>query len=126
VSDVALLPLERVERERRPAVGYAMALAAGTLFAINGTVSKVILESGIPALRLTEVRCVGGFLGLLAIVLMTRPENAPDRPARAAAGRGIRRLRGRPRPALLLPGDPQAPDRGLAADPVPRTADRRR
>ncbi len=51
-----------------------MALAAGTLFAINGTVSKVILESGIPALRLTEVRCVGGFLGLLAIVLLTRPE----------------------------------------------------
>jgi threonine/homoserine efflux transporter RhtA len=74
VSDVALLPLERVERERRPAVGYAMALAAGTLFAINGTVSKVILESGITALRLTEVRCVGGFLGLLAIVLLTRPE----------------------------------------------------
>ena len=74
MSDVALLPLERVERERRPAVGYAMALAAGTLFAINGTVSKVILESGIPALRLTEVRCVGGFLGLLAIVLLTRPE----------------------------------------------------
>ena len=74
MSDVAILPLELVERERRPAVGYAMALAAGTLFAINGTVSKVILESGIPALRLTEVRCIGGFLGLLAIVLLTRPE----------------------------------------------------
>src|SRR3954452_16359028 len=51
-----------------------MALAAGTLFAINGTVSKVILESGISSLRLTEVRCAGGFLGLLAIVLLTRPE----------------------------------------------------
>jgi drug/metabolite transporter (DMT)-like permease len=73
VSDVAILPLETVERARRPAVGYLMALTAGTLFAINGTVSKVILESGLSSLRLTEVRCIGGFLGLLAIVLLTRP-----------------------------------------------------
>lgn len=74
MSDVAILPLETVARERRPAVGYAMALAAGTLFAVNGTVSKVILESGLSALRLTEVRCIGGLVGLFAIVLVTRPQ----------------------------------------------------
>jgi drug/metabolite transporter (DMT)-like permease len=59
VSDVAFIPAESVTRERRPAIGYAMALGAGTLFAVNGTVSKVILKSGLSSLRLTEVRCTG-------------------------------------------------------------------
>ncbi len=31
----------------RPALGYAMVAVAATLFAVNGTVSKVILGSGI-------------------------------------------------------------------------------
>ena len=31
----------------RPAIGYAMAAVAATLFAVNGTVSKVALASGI-------------------------------------------------------------------------------
>jgi drug/metabolite transporter (DMT)-like permease len=75
MSDVALLPAETVTRERRPAVGYLMALSAGTLFAVNGTVSKVILESGLSSLRLTEVRCAGALLGLALILLATRPES---------------------------------------------------
>ena len=54
-----MLPAESVTRERRPAIGYGMALSAGTLFALNGTVSKVILKSGLSSLRLTEVRCAG-------------------------------------------------------------------
>jgi drug/metabolite transporter (DMT)-like permease len=74
VTDDAYIPAESVARERQPAVGYAMALGAGTLFAINGTVSKVILESGLSSLRLTEVRCTGALLGLLLIILATRPE----------------------------------------------------
>jgi drug/metabolite transporter (DMT)-like permease len=72
LSDVALLPVEAVTRGRRPAIGYAMALSAGTLFGINGVVAKVILKSGLSSLRLTEVRCLGGFLGLLAIVLLVQ------------------------------------------------------
>jgi drug/metabolite transporter (DMT)-like permease len=75
VGDVAVLPAESVTRERRPAIGYAMALSAGTLFAANGTVSKVILESGLSSLRLTEVRCAGALIGLLAILLVTRPQS---------------------------------------------------
>ena len=50
-----------------------MVLGAATLFAINGTVAKVILASGISALRLTEVRLTGAALGLLAILALTRP-----------------------------------------------------
>jgi drug/metabolite transporter (DMT)-like permease len=75
VSDVALLPAESVTRERRPAIGYAMALSAGTLFAVNGAVSKVILKSGLSSLRLTEVRCAGALIGLSLILLATRPRS---------------------------------------------------
>jgi drug/metabolite transporter (DMT)-like permease len=75
VTDVAYIPAERVVRERQPAVGYAMALGAGTLFAINGTVSKVILESGMSSLRLTQVRSTGALIGLALIILATRPQD---------------------------------------------------
>lgn len=74
MTDVAYIPAESVTRERQPAIGYAMALGAGTLFAINGTVSKVILESGLSSLRLTEVRSTGALIGLFLIVLATQPE----------------------------------------------------
>jgi len=74
VTDVAYIPAESVTRERQPAIGYAMALGAGTLFAINGTVSKVILESGLSSLRLTEVRSTGALIGLFLIILATHPE----------------------------------------------------
>ena len=50
----------------RPGLGYAMVAAAATLFAINGTVSKVILGSGISSGQLTAVRCAGAFIGLTA------------------------------------------------------------
>ncbi len=75
MTDVAYIPAERVVRERQPAVGYAMALGAGTLFAINGTVSKVILESGMSSLRLTQVRSTGALIGLALIILATRPQD---------------------------------------------------
>jgi drug/metabolite transporter (DMT)-like permease len=59
----------------RPALGYAMVAVAATLFAVNGTVSKVILGSGIDAQQLTEVRCAGALLGLTLIAAATRPSS---------------------------------------------------
>jgi drug/metabolite transporter (DMT)-like permease len=56
-----------------------MVAVAATLFAINGTVSKVILGSGIDAQQLTEVRCAGALLGLMVIALATRPAALPLR-----------------------------------------------
>jgi len=50
-----------------------MVAAAATLFAINGTVSKVILGSGISSGQLTVVRCAGAFVGLTLIAVATRP-----------------------------------------------------
>ena len=59
----------------RPALGYAMIALAATLFAVNGTVSKVILGSGINSQQLTEVRCAGALIGLTLIALATRPSS---------------------------------------------------
>jgi drug/metabolite transporter (DMT)-like permease len=51
-----------------------MVTAASTLFAINGTVSKLILTgSEITSLRLTELRATGAFVGLAAFLLATAP-----------------------------------------------------
>jgi drug/metabolite transporter (DMT)-like permease len=50
-----------------------MVAVAATLFAVNGTVSKVILDSGIDSQQLTEVRCAGAFVGLTLIALALRP-----------------------------------------------------
>src|SRR3989442_2060650 len=50
-----------------------MAAGAATLWAVNGTVSKVILASGISWLRLSEVRCTGALAGLVLVLLGTAP-----------------------------------------------------
>jgi uncharacterized membrane protein len=64
---------------RHRALGYGMVALAATLFAINGTVSKVILGSGVDAEQLTEVRCAGALLGLMLIALTTRQAALPLR-----------------------------------------------
>jgi drug/metabolite transporter (DMT)-like permease len=73
--DSPYLPAESVRTARRPTVGYAMVMTAAGLFAVNGTVSKVILESGVTSLRLTQVRCLGAFVGLGLICLVARPSS---------------------------------------------------
>ncbi len=73
--DAPYLPTESVRTARGPTVGYVMVMAAATLFAVNGTISKVVLESGVTPLRLTQARCAGALVGLGLIVLMTRPQS---------------------------------------------------
>jgi drug/metabolite transporter (DMT)-like permease len=75
VVDAPYIPAESVRADRRPGLGYGMALASGALFAVNGTVAKVVLESGLSSLRLTQTRCLGAFLALALIVLATRPRS---------------------------------------------------
>lgn len=72
MADVAYIPGE-AGHERRPAVGYAMVIAAALLFALNGTVSKVVLQSGISSLELTQVRATGTFVGFALALAVTRP-----------------------------------------------------
>ena len=72
MADVAYIP-GGVGRERRPLVGYVMVTAAALLFALNGTVSKVVLSSGLSSVELTQVRAAGAFVGFaLALALVSR------------------------------------------------------
>jgi drug/metabolite transporter (DMT)-like permease len=59
---------------RRPVLGYLMVLSAATLWAVNGSVSKAILSSGLSSLRLAEVRSTGAALGLVLFLALSRPQ----------------------------------------------------
>ena len=74
MADVAYIP-GAAGRERRPAVGYAMVISAALLFALNGTVSKVVLQSGISSLELTQVRATGAFLAFALVLAVTRRDS---------------------------------------------------
>lgn len=57
----------------RPLLGVVLASSAALLFAVNGTVSKLALESGLSSLRLVEVRSAGAAVCLVALCLVLRP-----------------------------------------------------
>ena len=77
----------------RPGLGYAMVAIAATLFAVNGSVSKVILGSGISSGQLTEVRCAGALIGLALLAVVRRPRSlrvrVADLPLLIALGIGL-------------------------------------
>lgn len=50
-----------------------MVISAGVLFAVNGTVSKLVLRAGVEPAQLTLIRAAGAFAGLLALSLLLRP-----------------------------------------------------
>jgi drug/metabolite transporter (DMT)-like permease len=53
-----------------------MVLTAATLWAVNGVIAKVIIESGdVPAQRLTQVRTTGAFLLLVAALAVAAPQS---------------------------------------------------
>lgn len=62
-----------MNRTARPAVGYALTLASAALFGVNGTVSTLALQAGIPPTRLTALRCTGAAICLLAVLAVVAP-----------------------------------------------------
>jgi drug/metabolite transporter (DMT)-like permease len=62
-----------VSRGPRPLVGYAATIGAAGLFGLNGTISTLALDAGLPATRLTALRCLGAALGLLAVLAVVSP-----------------------------------------------------
>jgi drug/metabolite transporter (DMT)-like permease len=56
----------------RPLLGVTMVVAAATIWALNGTVSKLLLQGGYDAPQLTAFRAAGAFVGLLAVILATK------------------------------------------------------
>jgi drug/metabolite transporter (DMT)-like permease len=74
MSDLAEpLPGVRLARHRHPFTGYALYLSAAFLFAMNGTVSKSILLSGIDAARLSQLRVTAAFILVALVLLFTNP-----------------------------------------------------
>jgi drug/metabolite transporter (DMT)-like permease len=53
--------------------GYAYVTLAAALFAVNGSVSKVVLESGLDPAWLAALRCTGSAVGLGLILLAATP-----------------------------------------------------
>jgi drug/metabolite transporter (DMT)-like permease len=62
-----------VSRVARPAVGYALTLAAAGFLAVNGTVSTLALDAGIPPTNLTALRCTGAAAVLLVFLAVVAP-----------------------------------------------------
>jgi drug/metabolite transporter (DMT)-like permease len=62
-----------VPRTARPAVGYALTLLAAGFFAVNGTVSTLALQAGVPPTRLTALRCTGAAVVLLVVLALVAP-----------------------------------------------------
>jgi drug/metabolite transporter (DMT)-like permease len=72
--DAPILPAEPGRPDERPygreRLGYLMVAVAAALFAVNGTVSKVVLGSGLSSLELTQIRSTGAAAGLLVFLLL--------------------------------------------------------
>ncbi|MFN8223326.1 MAG: EamA family transporter [Gaiellales bacterium] len=59
---------------RRPLAGYVLTIVSATLFAINGSVSKLAIDAGgLSTLRWTQVRSTGAFVGLAVALALTQP-----------------------------------------------------
>jgi drug/metabolite transporter (DMT)-like permease len=58
---------------RNPRTGYVLVLVAAAMFGLNGSVSKVVLDTGIAPTQLTAIRVTGAFLGLLVLTLLAGP-----------------------------------------------------
>jgi drug/metabolite transporter (DMT)-like permease len=57
-----------------PLLGVGLVFLAATLFAVNGTVSKLVLENGLSSLRLVEIRCVAATV-IFALIAARRPSS---------------------------------------------------
>jgi drug/metabolite transporter (DMT)-like permease len=57
-----------VTRDRRPGRGYALAAAGAALFSLNGSIARYLLDDGVDALRLSQLRSAGAWLLLLLIL----------------------------------------------------------
>ncbi|MDM8086462.1 EamA family transporter [Cellulomonas cellasea] len=59
---------------RRSAPWGALAILTGSvLFAVNGTVAKIAMQSGLSPERLVELRCLGSAVLLVAVALIVNP-----------------------------------------------------
>jgi drug/metabolite transporter (DMT)-like permease len=58
--------------ERHPARGYLLAATGAALFSLNGVMARYLLDDGVDAARLSQLRSAGAWLILLALLGWTR------------------------------------------------------
>jgi drug/metabolite transporter (DMT)-like permease len=71
VDAPTVLPEGRTDDKTR--LGYTMVAVAATLFAVNGSVSKVVLGSGLSSLELAQIRNTSAAILFLAFLLVVAP-----------------------------------------------------
>ena len=59
--------------DRSPRLGYALAASAATLWALNGSIARFLLDDHMPAARLAELRSVCTFVAIGAALALYRP-----------------------------------------------------
>ncbi len=59
--------------KRNPKLGYVLAATAATLWALNGSLARFLLDDHMPAARLAELRSLGTFAALAAVIAITAP-----------------------------------------------------
>jgi drug/metabolite transporter (DMT)-like permease len=62
----------RTSRERHPSRGYLLAAAGAALFSLNGIWARYLLDDGVDAARLSQLRSAGAWLILLVVLATTR------------------------------------------------------
>lgn len=65
--------MSRAASERRPALGYALAASAAAMWALNGSLARFLLDDGVSAERLSQLRSAGSWLALLIVLACWRP-----------------------------------------------------
>lgn len=58
---------------RSPKLGYALAATAATLWALNGSLARFLLDDHMPPARLAELRSVCTFVAIAAALVLWRP-----------------------------------------------------
>jgi drug/metabolite transporter (DMT)-like permease len=59
-------------RSRNPARGYALAATGAAMWALNGNLARYLLDDGVSAVRLSQLRSLGSWLILLVALAATR------------------------------------------------------
>jgi drug/metabolite transporter (DMT)-like permease len=62
---------------RRPARGYALAAAGATMWALNGVMARELLDDGVGAARLAQLRSAGSWLILALVLAVARRDLLP-------------------------------------------------
>jgi drug/metabolite transporter (DMT)-like permease len=73
-APAAATALRPGRHQSHPLLGVGLGLLAATLFAVNGTVSKLVLTNGLSSLRLVEIRCVAAAV-IFALIAARRPSS---------------------------------------------------